>query len=78
MDSHVGRKLADRIPETGRDGLEGDIQPRLEVANCSLEDTGYIDQTFLKVFGGERALFEVLVNRRSDGNETVKSRLGRG
>lgn len=32
----------------------------------------------LMVFGSERALFEVMVNRRSDGNETVESRLGRG
>ena len=55
MDSRVGRKLAVRklavrklavrIPETGRDDLEGDTQPRLEEAKCSLEDTGCMDQT---------------------------------
>lgn len=50
MDSRVGRKLAVRklavrIPETGRDGLEGDTQPRLEEVKCSLEDTGCMDQT---------------------------------
>lgn len=45
MDSRVGRKLVDRIPETGRDGLEADIQPRLEEAKCSLGDTGCMDQT---------------------------------
>lgn len=45
MDNRVGRKLADHILETGRDGLEGDIQPRQEEAKCSLEDTGCMDQT---------------------------------
>lgn len=45
MDSRIGRKLADHILETGRDGLEGDNQPRQEEAKCSLEDTGCMDQT---------------------------------
>lgn len=45
MDSRVGHKLADHILETGRDGLEGDIQSRQEVGKCSLEDTGCMDQT---------------------------------
>lgn len=45
MDSRVGHKLADHIPGTGRDGLEGDIQPRLEEEKCSSEDTGCMDQT---------------------------------
>lgn len=45
MDSRVGRKLAESIPGTGRDGLVGDIQPRLEEARCNLEDTGSMDQT---------------------------------
>ena len=31
----------------------------------------------LMIFRSERALFEVMINRRSDGNETVESRLGR-
>ena len=31
----------------------------------------------LIIFGSERVLFEVLVDRCSDGNETVESRLGR-
>ena len=44
MDSRVGHKLADHIPGTGRDGLEGGIQPRLE-AKYSSEDTGCMDQT---------------------------------
>lgn len=42
MDSRVGHKLADRIPGTGRDE---DIQPRVEEAKCSSEDTGCMDRT---------------------------------